>query len=459
MSFQTKVFNMFYKHFPSTSYQDGVGPLDSLEAFESYTYGNPWYASGSSGTIDESGSWFNFPKNTSALNYRTTRTTEAFITASYRALPWGSHAPDFLWNVLAPSWSVIPGTVSQPLIQDGQWQIIYSSNSFYRRALAGASTLGVSSYRITSSWTIYDPKMVPDTLNNYNFEIRDYVTGGGTTYALDNGYVGWPGNEGQVYISSSYRLGSDTTRETSSIDGQYFDRGPGAAITRAEVSRSLVTASLFGSSTVNPGLANFRRGLKNRRLFFPTPYSGSGTTQGTDYWLKTYTGFKANEVFTENGGIYSVEFTLKRHIAGDVYPDTGSYMNVFIHDVVTEAPTPTQRTPGKAGWYPPTNNIVTIGHQYGASPVISFLDGVTGYLYEKFSIMLVQYGFPAQLCFEVSGSLASNSYFGIIVDDINFCKLGVTTDPNYIKQESAGNFFDPTYVPQTNEPSGDLEVS
>jgi hypothetical protein len=162
--------------------------------------------------------------------------------------------------------------------------------------------------------------------------------------------------------------------------------------------------------------------------------SGSGTTNGTDYWHKQLTGFYSTEMFNENGGIYNVQFTLKREVSSDHYPNNGSYMNVFIFDVATKSPpTPSERVTGRKGWYPPANNIVTIGQGYNGGPSMTFIDQQTGYLYERFNINLVQYGTPAQLCFEPSGSLDAGSYFGIIIDDISICKIGVTTDPRFVK--------------------------
>ena len=471
MAFQTKAFGVFYKHFPSTSFQSTAPlnrPLLSENAFDVYSLSqiDPWtgdaifwYKSGSNiSGADTFQSWFNYPRDrgiTADLNWRTTRAS----VSSYRALPWGSHACDFLWNVLVPSWSAPFNTTEGQETGRGDWRVIYSSRSFHYDS--GSVKRGVQSYNVTSSWHVFDTKMVPDSSGSVwpastrpNFVIDRYTGGGGGGYGpydqdmvLVSPYSSSDAATGRFpiptpshyYASCSYLLGSDAARETSSIDSQYFDRGSGAAITRAEVSRSLVTASLFGSATSGTNLEHYRKGLKNRRLYFPTPYSGSGTTLGTDYWLKAYTGYKATDMFTENGGIYAVDFTLKRYVAGDRYPDDNSFMSVFIHDVNTQAPVPASRIAGTSGWYPPSNNIVTIGSGYNASPTLAFYDASTGYLHEKFSILLVQYGYPAQLCFEVSGSLTNDKYFGIIVDDVNFCKLGVTTDPNFIKPNTQGD--------------------
>jgi hypothetical protein len=108
-------------------------------------------------------------------------------------------------------------------------------------------------------------------------------------------------------------------------------------------------------------------------------------------------------------------------------------MTAFIHNVAPGMPATSQRIPGADGWYPPANNIVTIGNGIGGGSQMSFYDVLTGYQIEKFNFNLIQYGPVAQLCFEVSGSLTNGSYFGIIIDDLQICKVGVTTDPRFIK--------------------------
>ena len=69
---------------------------------------------------------------------------------------------------------------------------------------------------------------------------------------------------------------------------------------------------------------------------------------------------------------------------------------------------------------------------------MSFANPATGFLIETFNINVVQYGTPAQLVFEASGSLSTENYFGCIIDDVQFCKVGVSTDPNLIKPETTG---------------------
>ena len=111
-------------------------------------------------------------------------------------------------------------------------------------------------------------------------------------------------------------------------------------------------------------------------------------------------------------------------------------MTAFIHNVIPQIPSSSNCVAGASGWYPPSNNIVTIGNQYNGTSALSFYDIQTGYYIEKFNFNLIQYGYPAQLCLEVSGSLTDNTYFGIIVDDFKMCKIGVTTDPRFIKPTS-----------------------
>ena len=209
------------------------------------------------------------------------------------------------------------------------------------------------------------------------------------------------------------------------------------------------------------------KALAQRRLFFPTPVSGSGTNGSQDYWFKQFTGQKAVDIFNEDGGVYNVQFTIKRFIgrtapysssiyypppfkgmeldpvtvyfyreSNDYFPDPGTYLRVFISDVQTKLTSSSALEEGAPGWYPPENNIVTIGNSYGLSPEMTFYDTTTGYILERFNINLIQYGYPAQLCFEPSGDLTFNKFFGCVIDDILMCKIGVTTDPRFTKNKT-----------------------
>ncbi len=72
---------------------------------------------------------------------------------------------------------------------------------------------------------------------------------------------------------------------------------------------------------------------------------------------------------------------------------------------------------------------------------MSFINPSTGFQIETFNINIIQYGTPAQLCFEASGSLEQDTYFGCVIDDVEFCKVGVTEDPNLIAPETVGSYI------------------
>ena len=422
-----------------------------------------------------SSSFLNFPKDGLTDQYITTR--DSASNQFYRAIPWGSAACDFLWNCTVPSWSYqdsasvvpnwegIPGTEN---IVDRYWSVnTYSSRSFYRDNLTSTTALGVASYAVTSSWTAIDAKFFATASGSgISGAVFRYLhsTASQTIYPTYIGSVyksvAEPDRSGEIAYNIAWPNTSGNA--TSSIDYRYFDIGSGVGITRTAVSRSLVTMSLNEQGATKEQAQLFTRGLKQRRLFFPTPVSGSGTTQGTDYWFKSNTSYNATDIFDTNGGIYNIQFTLKKTATQyDYYPDQGTFMTVFIHDVQSQAPTtPAARIIGSPGWYPPANNIVVIGNGYGLAPQMVFQDPQTGHLTERFNFNVVQYGYPAQLCIEVSGSLADDKYFGIIVDEIQICKVGVTTDPRFIKPStvaqtvvvSSGGTYDPgTYNPPGEE--------
>lgn len=466
MGFNTKAFGTIYKRIPTGSFLSA-----SNEAF--LYVGNVLTGSWDKQTnltnltAEYSSSFVNYPQDyrttitfpvTINLDHTIITTRASASNAGYVAIPWGSMACDFLWNVKTPQWNTS--------LVSGSWNFVggstgyvggnYTSSayrvsfentqSFFRQYTSSSAAPGVAYYDITSSWYVWDEKFENDT--NFNIPIKVVSTNSlgipAMTYNITSSFVtpySPAGDAPQTGIDYANTIGYDITwpnktgsNATSAIDGQYFDRGGGAAITRLLVSKSIADQQAASGASSGLGLAAFYGALKNRRLFYPTPVSGSGTTGGTDYWHRQMTGYKSTEMFNENGGIYNVQFTLKRHVPSDHYPDSGSFMSVFIHDVATKsAPVPTERVPGTKGWYPPANNIVTVGHGYNGGPVMSFFDQQTGYYYERFNINLVQYGVPAQLCFEPSGSLVDNDYFGIIIDDVSICKIGVTTDPRFIK--------------------------
>ena len=221
----------------------------------------------------------------------------------------------------------------------------------------------------------------------------------------------------RAVISASYKPVSMNNRlGTSSIDLQFPVNSGAAGITRFDVSQSYVTTSNPGTFSV----AQQDAAYKQRRFYFP------------------FNGPLTGSVFTENGGIYNVRFRLKKYESGSntsnwFSPSTGSYLMLYIFDVSSSYNgVPTQ---GQPGYYPPSQNIVKIANQITTNgyniPPIQFYDSVTGYLYDEYEVNLIQYGAPGQLVFEPSGDLGS--YFGCAVDSVEFCKIGVTTDPYYIK--------------------------
>ena len=221
-----------------------------------------------------------------------------------------------------------------------------------------------------------------------------------------------------AYISSS----------TSLIDNARFTTHSCVGITRNDASQSYadyVNANGDTARTVS---------LKRRRLVWPTG------------------GSNATNHFTENGGIYNVKFKLKRTTS--YTPDSGSYLMVYIYNAYT---TYTTSSIGSDGWYPPDRNIVKIGHNYTTgnttTPSISWFDTATGFFYDEYDINIIQYGTPAQLVFEPSGE--SDKYFGTLIDDIEFCKVGVTTDPMFIKPQATQNvsLFSTTAFIPTKQPT------
>ena len=222
----------------------------------------------------------------------------------------------------------------------------------------------------------------------------------------------------RVVISASYAPTAVTPIEsrlgTSSFDLQYPVNSGAAGITRFHVSQSYVTTS--GAFTT----AQKATAYKQRRFYFP------------------FSGPMTGSVFTENGGIYNVKFRLKRYQSGSnsqnwFVPDTGSHLMVYLFDV--SSPFDGALQAGQPGYYPPAQNIVKIGNQITTNgfniPAITFYDSASGYLYDEYDINLIQYGAPAQLVFEPSGT--DESYFACALDDVEFCKIGTTTDPYYIK--------------------------
>jgi len=473
MGFTTKAFSLFYKRLGLT----GSANVGIFPAMVSGSLPEFWFTASAiisvTGTppntaVEVSGAFLNFPNdiNTAAnYVYATTRfTTDPLASGppaggnqGYRALPWGSHAGDFLWNATVPSWSFDDSEIVTYSGDDytiRNWSVsLTASESFNKKWRAGFESYGMTKYPVTSSWHIIDSKI------NTSQALQFYYI-----HRINGANIGYPTYVGSYPADPAYRQGDVSnlvaydinfpTGSNSDFDNQYFDAGQGVGITRASIQASLTTASISSSNNTVTGLRHLTEALKARRLFFPLTTSGSGTSQGSDYWFKSFTGYNITDIFTENGGIYNIQFTLKRSIAKNYYPDVGSFMTVFIHDVNATVPNTLSRIPGASGWYPPGNNIVTIGNGYDTTPVMTFNEPSTGYLIEKFNFNVIQYGYPAQLCIEVSGSLNNNTYFGAILSDIEVCKIGVTTDPDYIKPTTTSTLSQGGYAPVPYIPPG-----
>ena len=235
---------------------------------------------------------------------------------------------------------------------------------------------------------------------------------------------------------------------TGSFDGRFYDLAGGIGISRYDISASLAGYASQSNSQTTAVKINLSNELKRRRLFFPTIATGSSATgvynppyTGVE-WFTTWTtpvnGFTNTvDIFNTNGAIFNVKFNLKKDTTIDMFPDTGenSQLLVYIFNVKPNVGNTVDRVAGTAGFYPPENNIVRIKN----NPAMSFINPATGFLIESFNINVVQYGTNAQLVFEASGSLDDDTYFGCIIDDVEFCQVGVSTDPSLIEPETIGS--------------------
>jgi hypothetical protein len=439
----THAFDFYYKAVPtgsnqlltSTWYNDSYGDL-----YENNT--------------EYSRRWFNYNGSTGFLTYPSilTRNTPQLSSSVYQngALAWGSAANDFLWNVLTPSMSV-----SQQVDGAGRhltaYKFTYNSESFFNKEFQTYGT-GVATYPITSSWIAYEPRMVNVASGSTS---TGYVTNGGTSdyfpaiiqspglYSLPTAQVAPAFDPFVGENPTNLTYGSNST---GSNDGRFFDLAGGCGITRTSISASLALYETNKTGITNTSRQLVATSLKRRRLFFPTIRTGSmNFAPGSPgIWVQTLMGIPSNNIFTENGGIYNVRFNIKRDITNGYTPDIGSELLVYIHNVNANAPAPVDRVPGADGWYPPEANIVRIKNT--ADSPMQFDNPGNQYKIESFNINVVQYGTPAQLVFEASGSLDSNNFFGCIIDDVQFCKIGVTTDPNLIKPTTVGGTATANYL-------------
>lgn len=409
----------------------------------------------------------------------------ASLSSTQGALPWGSAAADMLWNVLVPSMS---GVTQQEQNLNGTSNFITTYTFEYTSAswmyhnwefVPGSGRYGLTEYPITSSWIAYEPKLI-NSNNQYKI-VREDTAGSGNYFpatiyrdgnnqtlqpyaaptSFDDSVAQYAYNQLPAQGANSFPpdliLSSLTYGDlsTGSHDGRFYDISGGCGITRASISASLVEWNANKTNGTSIGRNAATAALKKRRLFFPT-ISSTGSASGPfaapyagTEWLAFDLGTPSDTtaLFDENGGIYNVKFNLMRDIANDFYPDSGqgSELLVYIFDVKSRLQqSGVASVPGDVGYYPPDNNIVRVKN----SPAMSFFNPATGYLVESFNVNVVQYGTNAQLVFEASGSLSTEKYFGCIIDGVQFCKVGVSTDPNLIKPTTTGGETIPEAPPE-----------
>jgi len=319
---------------------------------------------------------------------------------------------------------------------------------------------------ITSSWQRHDV-MLPLYTASLN------IPGGASLPHM------YSASSTPVTFSAAVIDGSMTSY--ASTDRRFYQAN-GAAIDKYELAYSqsalLQYSNSFDIQSNTTRLRNLETYLKKSRLYFPA--TSSNYLYG----------------FYENGGIYNVRFKISkvpslryepdRYIYPDngqsisaatqvgtynrtsdytkYQPDTGSKLMVYIADVGTPV-TNSILIPGREGFFPPANNVVTIGNGYSTTPTIAFYDSGSGYNVESYDILLVQYGEKAQLVFDACGleyQLDSNGYYKItnnvnqafwggVISDIEWCKIGVTTDDRFIKPANFSDVFS-TFISYTSPP-------
>jgi hypothetical protein len=318
--------------------------------------------------------------------------------------------------------AVYPGNYLYPN-QFGTGRSIYAWNTTWKeRYTDGGSftnfqgdtqlAIGTTTWKVTSSWLAFEETYIPGLVSDWDL---NYPAG-----------------------------------ETASIDGRFFAFGSACCIDRSSTNQQWSTFTESGA--FSPSDATQARdtteALRKVRLMWPH----TSPVQSSQF----------SQYFTENGGVYKVRFRVKQFTDTNNSPrtwynsDSGSKLNVFIHNA-NRSNSSLGPAYGTAGKYPPQQNIATIAFD----STTQWIDSFTGYKYAQYEVELVQYGTPAQLVFEASGSGFTKAdsidgstgewilgdtdpkVFGGCIDDVRICKIGVTTDPTLIAPEPPSAYLNP----------------
>jgi len=360
-------------------------------------------------------------------------------------------APTYFWptfsfnNYGGYSWNMWSFRIAgSDYVNDFEWVQPSTASAFW---MPSASAI------VTSSWYRYDP-MLP-LYNSPSFPLINPAAPLAYMYSYAN--VG-----GQDLFTAA-----PTDELPTNEYSRPFYLADGVALDKWELAQAHVDNLDLSSNNcddiqlVQQDLEKLNYYLKTSRLFYPI------TSGGFEYG------------FFENGGVYNVKFKITTApdfginypdngtpylLFNDITsinktadrtkyaPDKGAKLMVYIADVASNLPQDKRIVPGVEGFFPPNNNIVTIGNFYGITPEMVFFDSGSGYRTDVYDLVLVQYGEKAQLVFDGCGldveldtnPLAEpgsykitnnplNALWGGIISDIEWCKIGVTTDPRYIK--------------------------
>lgn len=317
---------------------------------------------------------------------------------------------------------------------------------------------------ITSSWFRYDP-----FLPLYNATIP--TTNPADILGLMYSHKTDPFNPQRSFFSAA-----PVDQISTNADTRPFYLGDGVALDKFNLAYKHETLlGLLPSSNVyeiqqNPtALGMFDEYLKSSRLYYPATtsiYEHGFFENGGVYNVKfkittapefnqTYRAFNDVDTPGHNTPINANNDITQISVIADntrFTPDKGAKLMVYIADVASALPSNKLIVPGVGGFFPPKSNIVTIGNFYGGMPEMVFFDSGSGYRTDVYDLILVQYGEQGQLVFDASGlefeldtdpAAYSGSYkvyhnvlnkiWGGIITDIEWCKIGTTTDARFLK--------------------------